>query len=102
MNNELMAKGMMIAFRGLGIQIEDWVDTAATTTIYISVPKETTDTGPTGVALAGKALADRMLTKMRDMGANNLAIKFKIRDEVWTREKCIEAEELAKFTSTYY
>ena len=102
MNNELLAKGMLIAFRGLGIQIEDWVDTATTTTIYISVPKETPDTGPTGVALAGKALADRLLTKMRDMGANNLAIKFKIRDEVWTREKRIEAEELAKSASRYY
>ena len=102
MNYELMAKGMMIAFRGLGIQIEDWVDTATTTTIYISVPKETTDTGPTGVNLAGKALADRMLTKMRDMGAENLQIKFKIRDEIWTREKRIEAEELARTTSKYY
>ena len=102
MNNEFIAKGMMIAFRGLGIQIEDWVDTATTTTIYISVPKETTDTGPTGVALAGKALADRMLTKMRDIGAENLQIKFKIRDEIWTREKRIEAEELAKSASRYY
>lgn len=102
MNNELIAKGMMIAFRGLGIQIEDWVDTATTTTIYISVPKATTDTGPTGVALAGKVLADRMLTRMRDMGANNLAIKFKIRDEVWTREKRLAAEELAKSASSYY
>lgn len=102
MNNELLAKGMMIAFRGLGIQIEDWVDTTTTTTIYISVPKETTDTGPTGVALAGKALADRLLTKMRDMGANNLAIKFRIRDEVWTKEKRIEAEDIAKTTSMYY
>lgn len=102
MNNELIAKGMMIAFRGLGIQIEDWVDTATTTTVYISVPKETTDTGPTGVALAGKALADRMLTKMRDMGAENLQIKFKIRDEVWTREKRLAAENIAKTTSMYY
>lgn len=102
MNYELMAKGMMIAFRGLGIQIDDWIDTSTNTTIYISVPKETTDTGPTGVALAGKALADRMLTKMRDMGAENIQIKFKIRDEVWTREKRIEAEELAKSSSKYY
>lgn len=102
MNYDLMAKGMMIAFRGLGIQIEDWVDTVTTTRIYISVPKETTDTGPTGINLAGKALADRMLTKMREMGAENLEIKFKIRDEVWTREKRVEAEELAKFTSKYY
>ncbi len=102
MNNELMAKVMMTTFRGLGIQIEDWVDTTASTTIYISVPKETTDIRPTGVKLAGKALADRMLTSMKDMGANNLVIKFRIRDEVWTREKRIEAENIAKTMSAYY
>lgn len=102
MNNEAMAKGMIIAFRGLGIQIEDWVDTPAGTTIYISVPKATTDTGPSGVNLAGKALADKVLTLMRDMGAENLQIKFKNRDEVWTREKRIEAEEFARSTSKYY
>ena len=102
MNNELVAKGMMIAFRGLGIEIDDWVDTPTNTTIYISVPKETIDTHPGGGNLAGKALADRMLTKMRDMGATNLAIKFKVRDEIWTREKRLAAEELAKFTSKYY
>lgn len=101
MNNEAMAKGMMIAFRGLGVQIEDLVDTPAGTTIYISVPRATTDTGPSGVNLAGKALADRVLTLMRDMGAENLQIKFKSRDEVWTREKRVEAEELAKSTSKY-
>ena len=42
-----------------------------------------------------------MLTKMRDMGANNFEIKFKIRDEVWTREKRLAAEEIAKTTSMY-
>lgn len=102
MNNELMAKVIMTTFRGLGIQIEDWADTPTSTTIYISVPKETTDTRPTGVKLAGKALADRMLTAMRDMGANNLVIKFRIRDEVWTKEKRLAAEDIAKTTSMYY
>lgn len=96
MNNELMAKGMMIAFRGLGIQIEDCVDTDTSTTLYISVPKETTDTMPNGINLAGKSLADRMLTKLREMGVENLQIKFKIRDEVWTKEKRLAAEKLAK------
>ena len=95
MNTNLMAQGMMIAFRGLGIQIEDWKQIDGDEVIYISVPKESTDNGPTGVPLAGKALADRMLTKMRDMGAHNLQIKFKIRNEVWTREKRLAAEELA-------
>ena len=96
MNTKLMAHGMIIAFRGLGIQIEDWKQIDGCEVVYISVPKDSTDNGPSGVPLAGKALADRVLTKLRDMGAHNLQIKFKIRDEVWTLEKRLEAEELAK------
>ena len=97
MNNELMAKGMVIAFRGLGIEIENWVDQPnGEPIIYISVPKESTDVGPSGVPLAGKKLADRIFTKMYDMGAK-CQIKFKIRDEVWTKDKRLLAEEIAKY-----
>ena len=96
MRSDLMAQGMVIAFRGLGIQIENWVDTpSGEPIIYISVPKETTDIGPDGLGLAGKKLADRIFTKLHEMGAN-AQIKYKIRDEVWTKEKRIEAEEFAK------
>lgn len=95
MNNELMAKGMVLAFRGLGIQIENWIDDPSGPIIYISVPKDSTDTGPGGLALAGKKLADRVFTKMNEMGAN-CQIKFKIRDEIWSREKRLMAETLAK------
>lgn len=97
MNNELMAKGMIIAFRGLGIEIENWIDTPeGVPVIYISVPRESTDVGPTGMALAGKKLADRVFTKLNEMGAV-CQIKFKIRDEVWTKEKRLLAEEVAKY-----
>ena len=45
MNNELMAKGMMIAFRGLGIQIEDWYDCyyAITQTVHSEVINNMSD-----------------------------------------------------------
>ena len=96
MRSDLMAKGMVIAFRGLGIQIENWIDTPeGEPIIYISVPKETTDIGPDGLGLAGKKLADRVFTKLNEMGAV-CQIKFKIRDEVWTKEKRLLAEEIAK------
>lgn len=96
MNNTLMAKGMVLAFRSMGIEIEDWVDTYDGTTIYISVPKETIDTASAGVNLAGKPLADRLKTKMRDMGCKNFDVKFRIRNEVWTKEKREAAIELGK------
>lgn len=92
MNSLLMAKGMTIAFRGLGINIEDWKQVNSDEVIYISVPKESTDVGPNGTSLAGKKLADRMFTKSKEMGADNLQIKFKIRDEVWTKEKRLADE----------
>lgn len=99
MNNTVLAKGMVIAFRGMGIEIDDWVDNSdGSCTIFISVPKESSDIGPDGLSLAGKRLADRIFTKMREIGANNLNIKFRIRDEVWTKEKRLAAEDLAKRT----
>ena len=96
MNNELMAKGMVLGFRSMGIEIDNWTDDYDSTTVWISVPKETNDTGPDGFSLAGKPLADRLMTKMREMGAKNFNVKFRIRDEVWTKEKRLAAIERAK------
>lgn len=99
MNNTVLAKGMVIAFRGMGIEIDDWVDNSdGSCTIFISVPKESNGIGPDGLSLAGKRLADRMFTKMCEISANNVNIKFRIRDEVWTKEKRLAAEDLAKRT----
>ena len=100
MNNNLIAKGMMIAFRGLGVEIHDWKTENNVEVIYISVPKETIDTTDP-VKLAGKPLADRIMTKLRDMGLP-VQIKFRIRDEVWTTEKRISAEQHAKNMSNFY
>lgn len=96
MNNELMAKGMALGMRSMGIEIENWEDDYDSTTVWISVPKETNDTGSGGMNLAGKALADRFMTKMRDIGCPNFKVKFRIRDEIWTKEKRLAAIEQGK------
>lgn len=96
MNNELMAKGMVLGMRSMGIEIVNWEDDYDSTTVWISVPKETNDTGPGGMDLAGKALADRFMTKMRDMGCPNFKVKFRIRDEIWTKKKRLAALEQGK------
>lgn len=80
MNNELMAKGMLLGMSSLGIV----VDRLEENVLYISVPKDTTDSRH---ALAGKALAKRLQTKMRELGYKDLVVKYKIRNEVWTKEK---------------
>ena len=96
MNNELMAKGMALGMRSMGIEIVNWEDGYNSTTVWISVPKESNDIGPDGSTLAGKALADRFMTKMRDLGCPNFKVKFRIRDEVWTKEKRLAAVEQGK------
>ena len=83
MNNRLLAEGMLLGMSSFGMVIDKWEDNI----MYISVPKESTDYGPTGEILAGKKLADRIQTKLRDLGCKELRIKYKIRDEVWTKEK---------------
>lgn len=83
MDNRLLAEGMLLGMSSFGMVIDKWEDNI----MYISVPKESTDYGPTGEVLAGKKLADRIQTKLRDLGAEDLKIKYRIRDEVWTKEK---------------
>lgn len=83
MDNRLLAEGMLLGMSSFGMVIDKWEDNI----MYISVPKESTDDGPTGEVLAGKKLADRIQTKLRDLGAQDIKIKYRIRDEIWTKEK---------------
>jgi hypothetical protein len=83
MNNELFAEGILLGISSFGVVFDKWEEN----TLYISVPAYSTDFQPDGqVPLAGKALADRLQTKFRDMGATNLKIKYRIRNETWTSE----------------
>lgn len=83
MDNRLLAEGMLLGMSSFGMVIEKWEGD----TMYISVPRNSTDYGPTGEVLAGKKLADRIFTKLRDLGCSTIKIKYQIRDEVWTKEK---------------
>ena len=83
MDNRLLAEGMLLGMSSFGMVIDKWEGNI----MYISVPKDTTDISQLGEALAGKKLADRIQTKMRDLGCKDLQIKYRIRDEIWTKEK---------------
>lgn len=83
MNNDLLAQGILLGMSSFGIVLEKWEGN----TLYISVPKDTTDYRDESEKLAGKKLADRVQTKLRDLGCRDLRIKFRLRDEIWTEEK---------------
>lgn len=83
MNNDLLAQGILLGMSSFGIVLEKWEGN----TLYISVPKDTTDYREESEKLAGKKLADRVQTKLRDLGCRDIRIKFRLRDEIWTEEK---------------
>ena len=83
MDNRLLAEGMLLGMSSFGMEIVKWEGNV----MYISVPKDTTDYRDESERLAGKKLADRIQTKLRDLGCTELKIKYQIRDEIWTREK---------------
>ncbi len=83
MDNRLLAEGMLLGMSSLGMEIVKWEGNI----MYISVPKDTTDYRDESERLAGKKLADRIQTKLRDLGCTELKIKYQIRDEIWTKEK---------------
>lgn len=83
MSNDLLAQGILLGMSSFGIVIEKWEGN----TLYISVPKDTTDYRDESEKLAGKKLADRVQTKLRDLGCRDIRIKFRLRDEIWTEEK---------------
>lgn len=83
MSNDLLAQGILLGMSSFGIVIEKWEGN----TLYISVPKDTTDYRDESEKLAGKKLADRVQTKLRDLGCMDIRIKFRLRDEIWTEEK---------------
>lgn len=80
MDRKLVAKGMLLGMMSLGIIIDKLDETA----LYISVPSATTDDRH---ALAGKQLAERIKGTLVEMGCADIVVKYKIRDEVWTKEK---------------
>jgi hypothetical protein len=79
---DIFAEGILLGISSLGIIFDKWEENV----IYISVPRYSTDYGPDGQPpLAGKALADRFQTRLKDMGASNLQVKYRIREETWTK-----------------
>lgn len=93
MDNGLLAQGILLGLSSFGMVIDKWEGNI----MYIAVPKDTTDFDSNKEPLAGKKLADRIQTRLRDLGCKNLKIKYRIRDEIWTKEKsdCIINKDLS-------
>lgn len=100
MGNKLMAKGIYLALRGLGVRINDMQENEYEIILYISVPQDTVaanSVSANGEKMAGAHLAKTLKEKMSHFVSDKrLVVKYKIRNEIWTDEKRKESEKDAK------
>lgn len=87
----LLGEAMYITWRGMGVIIDNFIETEENVSIYISVPKSSYRKNATGIEMSGEFLAKRFKESLTEMGIKRLAVAFKIRNENWTKEKEEEA-----------
>lgn len=87
MDSSLMAKGMVLGLRSLGVQIDKLTEDENGTILYFSVPKSSHNRNAHGEEMAGSVLAKRVKETFTMMGVTFSICKYKIRDEDWTIEK---------------
>lgn len=89
------AKGLLIALRELGIQI-DRLDEAGNGLVFLfTVPKSSTQRDANGEEMSGKHLASIVKYRLEKMGMVFSDIRYHIRDEHWDDEKRATAREEA-------
>lgn len=87
----LLGEAMYITWRGMGVIIDNFIETEENVSIYISVPKSSYRKNVTGIEMSGEFLAKRFKESLTEMGIKKLTVAFKIRNENWTKEKEEEA-----------
>ena len=94
--SNMIGQAMYIAWRGMGVVIDNIKETCEDLTIYISVPKSSYHRNVNDIEMSGAFLAKRFKETLTEMGVKRLTVKYKIRDEAWTENKRLDAEEKAK------
>lgn len=91
----------MIEWAGLGLQIENTIETQESLTVYVSVPETSYRLDVNNEQMAGLKLAKRFKEVMTDMGVKRLTVKYKIRyNEHWT--KAMEDEAILNMRKCMY
>lgn len=83
MDNRLMAKGILLGMKSMGVIIDKLEEDVNGVILYFSVPKTSTHVNSKGEQMAGKVLARRIKETLSEMGFKFSICKFKIRNEDW-------------------
>ena len=88
-----LGEAMIITWSGMGLRIDNQIETQESLTIYISVPEFSDRKNVRNEEMSGIRLAKRFKETLIDMGIKRLIVKAKIRSgEYWTKEMGHDAE----------
>lgn len=87
-----LGEAVLISLAGVGVMIDKVDEAQESLTIYISVPTSSYHRDAHGKEMAGDYLAKRVKQTLVEMGVKRLTVKYKIRNEHWTKEKQNDAE----------
>ena len=86
MNNNQMAKAMLITYAELGVKIDKFDNTDTGIVLLFSVPKSSYHKDANDAEMCGKHLAQRVKTTLEEMGMVFAKCKYLIRDEHWNKD----------------
>ena len=88
-----LGEAMVMAMAGMGLKIENEIETQDSLTLYVSVPEYSYERNIHNEEMSGMRLAKRYKEMLTDMGVKRLIVKARIRTgEHWTKEMREEAE----------
>lgn len=90
--NDLIGKAVYITWREFGIEFIHIADERKPATFYIIVPNDGEQLHPREPKTYGDNLAKLFKNKMREFQSDCI-VKYKIRNEFWTKEKSKQVRE---------
>ena len=87
-----LGEAVLISLAGVGLTFDKVDETQESLTMYISVPSSSYHVDARGREMSGDYLAKRVKQTMVEMGVKRLTVKYRIRNEHWTKEKKEAAE----------
>lgn len=95
MNNNMIGKAMLITLAEMGVKIDRFDNTDEGIVLLFTVPKSSHYKGANDIEMAGKHLAKRVKDAFESMGVVFTDCRYRIRDEVWTKDTAEFAMKMA-------
>ena len=91
-----LGEAVYITWMSFGVIFEKINESVDNLEFYISVPSSSYHRDANNNQMAGDFLAKRFKTVLSEMGVKRLTVKYRIRNEYWTKEMCEDATIRAK------